>query len=1048
MSKEELVLPYKLEQHLAEICNSSDTYANLLSVWNINKKRCQEVLSTVVMNYPHYTKHNVSHCEAIITNIEMLLGEKAIRSLSPTDTWILLQAAYLHDIGMVIECKRVEENWETKEFQEYLHEMEESTDEDLAKSARFINSLGENLRKAEKVGSWPIQVRNAVTILISEYYRRQHAAMSGSYVKEMGNMFHLDLSFSGLIQDRLIQLLGDIVCLHTEPGRKILDLDYRTNGFNADYAHPRFLAQMLRMGDLLDADNNRFNLTNEFVFGTIPKSSENHWEKHKSTRHLLITPDVIEYRADCGEDEVYRETRNFLSWLKEEIEFWALNWKAIMPENINGSAPKLGKCELLLRGVPDIQGLSDLQFSISPEKAFEVIEGANIYKDKFVFLRETVQNALDACKVQLWRDLCEGRYKGWGVGPDVEELQPFNIKKEIFANYGIEIRLSNCDEKTINVVIKDNGIGLSAKQLKKICNVGVSYSGDKERKEEINSMPLWLRPTAGFGIGLQSIFLVAPKFEIYSKAAGEYCIHATVTSRRKNGYVQVSKSDKLKHQGTEIHVVVPKGVRYGIDINRISNISEYIESSYDPFSNKEDPVYYQIWDELRLIMGKTFFPTQLYFNGKLKDTIAVQQFEETEKYNSNDRYMFKVLPKNGMELWDRQTCTRVNISLDTENRINRGHYFFRGIELDASAFPYRKNGIVLNVDFYGLDTKQTLTLDRRRIRDEVEEKVWNIIESAIEFYLVEIEKTLFSNEEKKEKSEYKQIYIYWCNVSLKRKIKLLKQYNDIFKNVNVLIDVLKKGNDGIFDEGEMDFKEVIKDLKQALMVCNLDNYIEYDVEGSRIDVEAIETVLDKSNISFSTVVVDKEFISILRKAFCEQVLIIAEEKRDRCLWLRTLTVEEGKLPDVVDKSTKKNLVGNLLKKKKLLGNYILSEMTMRKFMIGIKEYEPLCTTQIPFGIMGERYYPSIGYIISPVTIKQWEDYKQLGADRLVEIISSCLEFSSLVDYAYEHQLKKGKYSKEEIRKCYKEFMREMYEICKEDEVEDGNSVALPSNNND
>lgn len=137
---------------------------------------------------------------------------------------------------------------------------------------------------------------------------------------------------------------------------------------------------------------------------------------------------------------------------------------------------------------------------------------------------------------------------------------------------------------------------------------------------------------------------------------------------------------------------------------------------------------------------------------------------------------------------------------------------------------------------------------------------------------------MFSNEEKKEKSEYKQIYIYWCNVSLKRKIKLLEQYNDIFKNVNVLIDVLKKGNDGIFDEGEMDFKEVIKDLKQALMVCNLDNYIEYDVEGSRIDVEAIETVLDKSNISFSTVVVDKEFISILRKAFCEQVLIIAEEK--------------------------------------------------------------------------------------------------------------------------------------------------------------------------
>ena len=50
MTTEELILPYKLEQHLTEICNSSATYKNLLSVWNINKKMCQDVLNTVVMN--------------------------------------------------------------------------------------------------------------------------------------------------------------------------------------------------------------------------------------------------------------------------------------------------------------------------------------------------------------------------------------------------------------------------------------------------------------------------------------------------------------------------------------------------------------------------------------------------------------------------------------------------------------------------------------------------------------------------------------------------------------------------------------------------------------------------------------------------------------------------------------------------------------------------------------------------------------------------------------------------------------------------------------
>ena len=113
------------------------------------------------------------------------------------------------------------------------------------------------------------------------------------YVKDMGNIFHIDLSFNGLIQLRLIKLLSDVVGSYGEASSKILEFDYVTDGFNADYAHPRFLAEMLRMGDLLDADNNRFNNVNEMVMGEIPESSKSHWKKHMSVQHLLITPDVI-----------------------------------------------------------------------------------------------------------------------------------------------------------------------------------------------------------------------------------------------------------------------------------------------------------------------------------------------------------------------------------------------------------------------------------------------------------------------------------------------------------------------------------------------------------------------------------------------------------------------------------------------------------------------------------------------------------------------------------------------------------------------------------
>lgn len=315
MARDERVTPYKLEQHLNEMCSSDPTYTNLLSTWNINKKACQDALSTVVMSYPHYTKHDISHCEAVITAIEKLLGEETIRTLSPTDTWLLLQAAYLHDIGMVIECKRIEENWKTEEFQEYLHESEESSDKSLAESAKYINSF-RNASREEDVLSWPVNVRYAVTLLIADYYRRRHAKDSDLYVQDMGKVFHIDLGFNGLIQSRLVYLLADIVGMHGEACDKVLELDYVTDGFNADFAHPRFLAEMLRMGDLLDADNNRFNDTNEIVFGKIPKSSKNHWEKHMSVRHLLVTPDVIEYRADC--EKMMVSAKNLFQLLREK----------------------------------------------------------------------------------------------------------------------------------------------------------------------------------------------------------------------------------------------------------------------------------------------------------------------------------------------------------------------------------------------------------------------------------------------------------------------------------------------------------------------------------------------------------------------------------------------------------------------------------------------------------------------------------------------------------------------------------------------------------
>lgn len=1021
---QEHILPYKLEQHLIEVCNNS-AYTNLLSVWNINKKMCQDVLSTVILNYPHYTKHDISHCEAIITNIEMLLGEEAIKALSPTDTWLLLHAAYLHDLGMAIENRKIEENWDSKEFQEYLHELEYSNDESLALNVQYINSLGDKLEKKQNLHAWPVRVRYAVTLIIAEYYRRQHAEDSNSYIKDMGYTFHIDLGSNGLIQQRLIMLLADIVCLHTESNQKILELDYQTNGFNADYAHPRFLAQMLRMGDLLDADSNRFNMANETVFGEIPGSSKKHWEKHVSARHILITPDIIEYRADCNELDVYRETRIFVSWLKEEVEFWTLNWKSIMPETMKGGAPKLGKCELFLNGVPDIQGLSDLRFSISPEKAFEVIEGTNIYENHFVFLREVIQNALDACKIQLWRDISQGRYKSWISHTNKGEIQPYEIEQAVYDNYTVEIRLYNYDEHHLKVIIKDNGIGLSVEQLKKICDVGVSYSGDKKRRKEINNMPLWLRPTAGFGIGLQSIFLVTEEFEIYSKASVEEGIYARVASRRRNGYVQITKSNELKSQGTEIHIIVSRDLEFKFGIS--SNTDQYITQHYDPFSAENNLLYYKIWDVIRENMKCTYFPVELYFDDNLIDTVSAQVFDRLEGCAANGRYMFSYLDGFGMELWDVETCTRIRIRIQEKYQLYNNRYFFKGMEIKPD-FSFNIKGVQFNVDFYGLDTKRTLALDRKRVRKEALETLYNIVNSSTKFFLDMIEEKLFENKQTREESEYNKLYTYWCIVLLEKKLALIKNYSNIFNKIEVKIDVLKKKDDNKFYKEQCDFKEVVCDLTKMAIIKNLDSYIEYKSFVERVNENLVIRLLNQGDVSFSVIIIDRHFIEAFDYIACSKLLIVSDGE-NRLDIMSYANNANGPL-ELANKETKDYLLKSLLQKNDLAMYYTFPRGSERRCIMGIKEYAPLCTDTVPFGIGGNRYSHEGGYIISPVTISKWNSANHQEVSDFVNDVCSCKEFYNLVDYVYLHQIQKEQFSKNDIIETYKNLTEEIYNVNK------------------
>lgn len=152
----------------------------------------------------------------------------------------------------------------------------------------------------------------------------------------------------------------------------------------------------------------------------------------------------------------------------------------------------------------------------------------SIYTHKEIFLRELISNCSDAIDKLYFKGMKEGLS---------------GLTREDFA---IEIIP---DEKNRTLVVKDNGIGMTAKELEE--NLGtIAKSGSLAFKEENKDLDKDDVSVIGqFGVGFYSAFMVADKVEVRSRAFGSD--EANVwTSRGAEGY-EIAPCDKAD-RGTEI----------------------------------------------------------------------------------------------------------------------------------------------------------------------------------------------------------------------------------------------------------------------------------------------------------------------------------------------------------------------------------------------------------------------------------------------------------------------------------------------------------------
>jgi molecular chaperone HtpG len=170
--------------------------------------------------------------------------------------------------------------------------------------------------------------------------------------------------------------------------------------------------------------------------------------------------------------------------------------------------------------------------SIHTENIFPIIKKF-LYSDHEIFLRELVSNAVDATQ-KLKRLSSLGEVKG-----DIGTLR-------------VEVAF---DEKKKTITISDNGIGMTADEIKKYINQ-IAFSGAEEFMEKFKEAKDANEIIGRFGLGFYSAFMVADRVDIESLSYQEGAEPARWTC---DGSTEFELGEgSLTERGTEITLHINK----------------------------------------------------------------------------------------------------------------------------------------------------------------------------------------------------------------------------------------------------------------------------------------------------------------------------------------------------------------------------------------------------------------------------------------------------------------------------------------------------------
>lgn len=682
-------------EHLLETKTAGKKSHVFFTQWQVAKDYVPQVLNTISQVFPHYSLHDRTHSETIIYNIGRIVGMKTLEKMSSIDLWMILSAAYYHDMGMAVFSNEKTSSFQDKEFVGFLKSCQSEESSPLHDYAICFEIKEEKVYYKNDFLS--AKSYDAARFLLAEYFRRKHGERANDSVSS-----DISINLPGSpIPKRIINVLGSICYAHTQSFDKVMELPFCEAGIDHEDCHPRYIACLLRLGDLLDIDSNRFSEVLLQTLPSIPIDSIWHKEKHMAIKHLQINDIKIEATAECDDYDVADVTNRWFSLIDSEMYNQMKNWNDIVPDASYGFLPTLGEMEVVLKGYDTINGKDRPSFKIDPTKAIEMLQGAGLYNEPHQCFRELLQNSVDATILRVFAESEEN-------GTPISDRDDFYKRCSSFP-IKVAITKEKIEQDKIDwsIKISDCGIGMSKSDLSFLTTTGSSNKNIEKRKI-VERMPEWMRPSGTFGIGFQSVFLLTDSVKIKTRKLNkEEVLNVSLynPAGKKEGSVLLQTLlNEHKPYGTDLEFnIVRKTIPDNWKVAMKPSMATRVIYSYD-FVNDDslDIDIAKVIDEIYQFAEASYLPIHI----KLDD-------QDEVVLNSGGRKEFKYFDKE----------TGLELSIASSEHISRIYYRNQIVSKGSLALNY----LSFQVNILSGDAKDILTLNR----DDIQSKFYKTLRKKV-----------------------------------------------------------------------------------------------------------------------------------------------------------------------------------------------------------------------------------------------------------------------------------------------------------------------------